>query len=91
MSPEQCVAEEVLALREARLNNADLIKWVPRPLTYAEGVRVQYRYLPTSILMGDRYLYVLSQRRTIALLKAPVTYVVAVHRGSSGWYPRPRQ
>ena len=40
VSPEQCAAEEILALRAARLQNADLLQWTPRAVTYAEGVRI---------------------------------------------------
>lgn len=38
IGPEQCVAEEMFALRLARQNDAELITAVPRQLTYPEDV-----------------------------------------------------
>ena len=38
VTPADCAAEEMYALRLARQNNPELIKWIPRPITYPEDV-----------------------------------------------------
>lgn len=40
VGPMECAAEEVFALRLARQHNPELIKWIPRPITYPENVRI---------------------------------------------------
>ena len=51
-TPEQCAAEEIMALREARLNNAELIMWIPRAPTYAEGVSMRNVQTINSIMLN---------------------------------------
>lgn len=38
VGPMECAAEEVFALRLARQQNPELIKWIPAPITYPEDV-----------------------------------------------------